>query len=231
MKYLWEIVLQADKEGIPLNSLSFVHGARGSAYMELVRPFLNDTTLGQGSEIEINTYYRFYSIFCELFGPEQKEFPALTKCLTNVILHMLAENDVRSGMTKAAYYRKLLSSDLRAERFGYWTGSVFLGFTREEQEIVLNGLLRSYQVGNSLTIFTDMIHGLLKGSIVYHSNDCPEEIIIYVKQKKTYSLEQKLQLLIDLFLEISYHVDIFYEYHFGIIGIDATMRIDEIAVY
>lgn len=231
MKYLWEIVLQAGKEGIPLNSLSFVHEAGGSAYMELVRPFLNDTTLGRGSEIEINTYYRFYSIFCQLFGPEQKEFPALSKCLTNVILHMLAENDVRSGMTKAAYYRKLLASDLRSGRFGYRTGSIFSGFTKEEQEIVLSGLLRSYQAGNSLTIFTDMIHGLLTGSIVYHSNDRPEEILIYVGRKKTCCLEQRLQFLIGLFLEISYHVDIFYEYHFGIIGIDATMRIDGIAVY
>jgi hypothetical protein len=49
--------------------------------------------------------------------------------------------------------------------------------------------------------------------------------------KKTDELEQRLQFLIELFLDIQYRVEIYYEYHFGIIGMEDTMQIDEIALY
>jgi len=43
-------------------------------------------------------------------------------------------------------------------------------------------------------------------------------------------LEKKLQFLISAFLDLSGSVDIYYEYHFGIIGVEETMIIGEIAL-
>lgn len=231
MNYLWEVVLQADREQIPVSRIDFIHAQQSSAYMELALPFLNEDGLGGRTKIEVNTYYRFYSIFCEMFGPEQKEFPDFRRSLANVILHMLAENDVRRGMTKEAYYRKLIAADIWEERFGHEACIVFAELAKEEQEILLNGILRNYQVGNALAIFTDMVYGLLREGIVYHNNDCPDEVLVYIGEKRTRGLERKLNVLSDLFLDISYHVEIFYEYHFGIVGVDSTMQIDEIAIY
>jgi len=37
-------------------------------------------------------------------------------------------------------------------------------------------------------------------------------------------------LLTEIFLDIHYQVDVFYEYHFGIIGVAETMIIGEIAL-
>ena len=38
MRELWEVVLEAKKEQIPLKNLRFVHEEKGSAYMELSLP-------------------------------------------------------------------------------------------------------------------------------------------------------------------------------------------------
>ena len=76
-----------------------------------------------------------------------------------------------------------------------------------------------------------MVHKLIKNSIVYRNRACPDEILLYTGLKKTYELEQKLELLRNLFLDVHYHLEIFYAYHFGILGLDCTMETGEIAIY
>lgn len=234
MRNLWEVLLEAGKEHIPEEKLRFIHTPKGSGYMELSMPCLNQTWLSDGEEeeilIEVNTYYRFYEIFKNMFPPEQIDYPALRESLTNLILHMLAQNDVRKGMTKEDYHKKLLAQEILSGSYGGMAEGVFLAMSREQQEILLNGWMNSFRVGSALPVFLDMIHGLVKDSIVYHSNECPDEIFIYTGQKKERSLEQRIQFLTDTFLDIRYRVEVFYEYHFGIIGVEETMRIDEIAV-
>ena len=231
MRELWEVVLEAKKEQIPLKDLRFVHEGKGRAYMELSLPFINQEELQGEKVIGVNTYCRFYSIFKHMYQPDQKEFPYLRNSLTNLILHLLAENDARRGMTKEEYYKKLLIRDIQTGVFGKEAIQVFAHMEKEEQDKLMSGWLRSYRTGSSLAIFIDMIHSLIDNSIVYHNNDFPEELLVYTSSKKTDELEQCLQFLIELFLDIQYRVEIYYEYHFGIIGMEDTMQIDEIALY
>ena len=231
MRELWEIVLEAKKEQIPLKNLRFVHEGKGSAYMELSLPFMNQEELQGEKVIGVNTYCRFYSIFKHMYQPDQKEFPYLRNSLTNLILHLLAENDARRGMTKEEYYKKLLIRDIQSGVFGKEAIQVFAHMEKEEQDKLMSGWLRSYRTGSSLAIFIDMVHSLIDNSIVYHNNDFPEELLVYTSSKTTDELEQRLQFLIELFLDIQYRVEIYYEYHFGIIGMEDTMQIDEIALY
>ena len=117
MRYLWEVLLEAKKEQIPEERLRFVHAPQGSGYMELSLPCLNQTWLGEEEQpedinIEVNTYYRFYDIFCEMFPPDEAEFPSLRESLTNLCLHMLAQNDIRMGMTREDYHKRLLAKEI-----------------------------------------------------------------------------------------------------------------------
>lgn len=230
MRYLWEAAIKAREEGIPLDAMRFVHAPLGSAYMELALPFLNQSEIG-GPEVEVNTYYRFYSIFRDIFGPDQAEYRAMRRSLTNLILHMLAENDVRMGMTKEEYYKKLLATDIQEGAFDNGASVVFSALNKEERGILLSDWLRSCRTGSSLAIFTDMIHGLVDDSIVYHNQDFPTEILIYTGSEETPELKARMKLLIDMFLDIKYRAEVFYKYHFGIIGMDETMQINEIAMY
>ena len=231
MIYLWEILLEAEKSGIDTNKITFVHGPLSSPYMELSLEYLNQENISGFNKVEVNTYYRFYKIFKELFQPELTDYEQLRSSLTNLILHMLMENDVRRGMTKEAYYKKLLAADIKAGCYGKDAEERYLLFKGEERELLLSSLLKCYKSGSSLTLFVDMIHNMLNDSVTYHSQDLPDELLIYTGQRKNKNLEMKIRFLTDVFLDIRYHVEIFYEYHFGIIGLEDTMIIDEIAMY
>lgn len=235
MRYLWEVLLAAQEEGIPEEKLRFVHTPFGSGYMEVSLPCLNQTWVeeddGAGDVgIGINTYYRFYDIFYNMFPPDGTDFPALRESLTNLSLHMLAQNDIRRGLTKEDYHKRLLEKEIWAGGFGVMAKDVFLSMSRIEQEKLLGGWLNSFRVGSALPIFLDMVHGLVADSIVYHSNECPDEVLVYTGLRKERNLEQRIRFLIDIFLDIRYRVEIFYEYHFGIIGVEETMQIDEVAI-
>lgn len=235
MKYLWEVLLAAKEQGMPEEKLHFVHTPSGSGYMELSLPCLNQTWVEKDEEtgdvnIGVNTYYRFYDIFYNMFPPDAAEFPALRESLTNLSLHILAQNDIRRGLTKEDYLKRLLEKEILAEDFGGMAKDVFLSMNRTEQERLLGGWLTSFRVGSALPIFLDMVHGLVADSIVYHNNEYPDEVLVYTGLRKERNLQQRIQFLIDTFLDIRYHVEIFYEYHFGIIGVEETMQIDEIAI-
>ena len=201
-----------------------------SGYMEISDSFLNQKELQEELRIEVNPYYRFYDIFKDLFHPEMQEFPDLRKSLANLIFHLLAENDAMSGMTKEEYYKQFLYQNIRSGAFGRDAADTIELFKREERELILSGLLRQYQTGSSLDIFKDMAEELLPENIIYHSNENYYEILVYVGVKKEEQIVAKVELLKKLFVDLPYHVDVYYEHHFGIIGVEETMRIDEIAL-
>ena len=101
---------------------------------------------------------------------------------------------------------------------------------REEQEIILSGLLRQYQTGSSLDIFKDMVEALIPENIIYHSNENFYEILVYIGARKEKRIASRVEFLVDMFVDLPYHVDIYYEHHFGILGVEPTMKIDEIAL-
>lgn len=230
MNYLWEVFVKAEEQGIPKEHIQFLIAENYSAYMEISDVFLNQKEMDGKTQIEVNPYYRFYDIFKELCQPEMREFPNLKKSLINLIFHLLAKNDSLAGMTKAEYYKKLLYQDIRCGAFGKDAKESIRLFVREEREIILSGLLRQYQTGSSLDIFKDMIEELIPNNIVYHSNENFYEILVYVGVKKEKQIADKVEFLIKMFVDLPYQVDIYYEYHFGIMGVEQTMKIDEIAL-
>lgn len=230
MNYLWEVLLKAEEQGIPKEHIRFLVAKNYSAYMEVSNAFLNQEEMETGFQVEINPYYRFYNIFKELYQPEMREFLSLRKSLTNLIFHLLAKNDSLSGMTKEEYYKKLLYQDIKCGAFGNIAAKTVGLFNREEREIILSGLLRQYQTGSSLDIFKNMAEELLPENIIYHSNENFYEILVYVGVKKEKKIVGRIEFLVKMFVDLPYHVDIYYEVHFGIIGVEPTMRIDEIAL-
>lgn len=230
MNCLWEIVLAAKESGVKMRNIRFTQAKQGSPYMELSLDCLNQEDVDGLRNVEVNTYYRFYEIFKDMFQPELSEYPQLRASLTNLILHLLAENDVLKGMTREEYSKKMLAKCIMTGSFDADTKNGFLLFEPQKQWVLLSGWLRCYRAGDSLTLFSDMVHDLIEDSIVYHNNDAPNEILIYTSLRQTWEAERKISLMTEIFLDIRYQVEVFYEYHFGILGIEETMIIDEIAI-
>ncbi len=231
MNVLWEVLLKARQQGFDEKELRFVIAKDYSAYMEVSNICLNEDTLRRPAVIEFNPYYRFYDIFRDMYQPDVTDFPELRESLTNLLLHQLAQNDIVSGMTREEYYKELLYRDLDGGAFGTEAARAIRLFKRDSREVILSGLLRQYQTGSSLDIFRDMVEELIPCSIVYHSNSNANEVLVYVGLKKGRKIMAKMDFLVEMFIELPYSVDVYYEYHFGILGMEDTMRIDEIMMY
>ncbi|MEY8356566.1 hypothetical protein AALB39_24885 [Lachnospiraceae bacterium 54-53] len=228
MNYLWEVMLQLKKQGMPERELRFKMPREFSPYMELSTPCLNQKTLEEGSVLEVNPYYRFYNIFKDFYKPDSHEFPKLKENLFHLIFHQLMQNDALSGMTREEYHKKLLYQDLLENAFGVQAKEAVTLFDRDERETVLSGLLKQYETGSSLDMFKDMMEALIPNNIVYHSSQNSYEILVYIGCRKEKTIVDKMNFLTRMFVELPYHVDIYYEYHFGIMGIEETMGMDEI---
>lgn len=118
------------------------------------RPGWEKRSSPEDINIEVNTYYRFYDIFCEMFPPDEAEFPSLRESLTNLCLHMLAQNDIRMGMTREDYHKRLLAKEILDGNFGEIAGNVFRSMSSKEQEILLGGWLNSFRTGSVLPGFS-----------------------------------------------------------------------------
>lgn len=230
MNYLWEILLQAKKQDIPQNRLQFVLPRRYSPYHELSEHYLNIACLEEPLQIEINPYYRFLSVFKFINHPDLEEFPVMRSGLFQLLIHQLGENDIQMGMTREEYLKRLLRSALEESIYGRKKAEEFSIFCQEEKEILLEGILKLYRTGESLILFKRLFCSLLKDSIVYENREEADFLMIFIGQKENDLLRKKVKFLLDFFLGIPYKAEIYYEYHFGIIGIEETMCIDEIAI-
>lgn len=232
MNYLWEAIVRARMQEIPETCIVFRKAGIYSPYMEISCPCMNQADIEKEEHVvlEVNPYYRFFDIFKELYHPQMTEYGQLRESLTNLIFHQLAESDAVSGMTKEEYYKKLLYHDFFSHLFGEIMMEEMKLFNREEREIILSGLLRQYQTGSSFDIFKDMMEELIPDNIVYRKHDNFEEIMVFIGQRQEKKIEGKMDFLIQMFVDIPYHVELYYEYHFGIIGIEGTMEIEEIAL-
>lgn len=230
MNYLWEIMLQAGAQRIEKEKIHFTAARKYSPYMELAEEFMNRNSLEEPYRVEINPYYRFDRIFRCMFHPDLKDYPSLREGLFQLLMHLLAENDLKMGMTREEYYKKLLGRAIADGIYGKEAAQAFVLFKENQREILLQGMLTLYREGESIALFRQVICELISNSIVYNSNKAPYEILVYIGKKKSESLKQKVAFIINQFAGIRYHVDIYYEYHFGIIDIEETMCIGEIAI-
>lgn len=230
MNYLWEILLQAKAQGIEKEDIRFRQARSYSPYIELAEEYLNITKLEEPCLVEINPNYRFQQVFQELFHPDVRDYPALRAGLFQLLLHQIGENDIRAGMTREEYYKKILGRAFADGDYGAEKREAYLLFRGSEREILLEGLLTLYREGDSIELFRRVMTALIPRCIVYASNDDPYEILIYVGARRSEGLEKKVDFVIGQFLNIRYRPELYYEYHFGIIGMEETMKVGEIAI-
>lgn len=231
MNYLWEILLQAKEQGIGEENIRFCPARSYSPYMELAEEYLNISRLEEPYIVEVNPNYRFQKVFQTLFHPDVVDYPALRRGLFQLLFHQLGKNDIRAGMTREEYYKKLLGSAFEREEYGTDNAKAYALFQGIERQILLEALLTLYREGDSIELFRHVMTALIPKCIVYGSNDDPYELLIYIDRRKSEALEHKVQFILKCFMNIRYRAELYYEYHFGIIGMEETMQVDEIAIY
>ncbi|WP_431087441.1 iron-dependent peroxidase [Paenibacillus sp. 8b26] len=229
MNYVWDLLMRAKEQELDVNSFRFVPAVSYSPYMELSFTELNTSELEQ--VVEINPYYRFYSIFRDLFPPDAEEYLELRESLFDIMIHFLAETDLYQGMNRREYHIRFVQRDIGNGIFGPKVSESFAQLNREEQDAIAEGLLRLYETGEAVHLLKETMRRVFHRSIIYTNCEEKDELLIYIGQEETQLSRIKADLILDLFLPARFTIELYWTRHFGILEADPTMKIDAIALY
>lgn len=235
MNFLWDMVLRAKKQGWKEEELFFKQAKEYSPFYEQSFSCINETGIIT-EEIEVNLLYRLADIFQELLNPvgcglEETEYEEFRRYLIDAMLHVLVYTDLRHGLTGREIYIKSLLQEIREGV--YWSGAAgaFAWIEADKQNRLAALLLIQMETGSSLSRFRSAVRILYPDAILYQIKEERKKLLLYLRQKENHQERQVLELAKALFLPIGFELRVFWQYHFGIIGIEATMQLDEIALY
>ena len=235
MNFLWDIALRAEEQGFLEQDLFFRQAREYSPFFEQSFPCINEQKV-ENATIELNLLYRFADIFQEILFPEglglqEDEYEEFRLYFIDTALHTLLFTDLRNGLSKRELYIRKMWEELLDGTF--WREAVrnFSGIDRHKQVRLATLLLTQMETGSSLIIFRRAVLVLYPDAMLYQIKNERKKLLLYLKEKKTDAGEKKMQFVKDMFLPIGFELRIFWQYHFGIIGIDDTMKLDEMALY
>jgi len=183
------------------------------------------------NDIRVNPYYRFNNIFGTFFDEYTNEYTQLKESLFNIIMHMILENELLSGLNRNEYIKREIYRDIIEGSFGDKNSKIIETFNKEKQQVILEGILKLYKVGTSLHLFSEIMVEVFKETVIYNNKLKPAELLIYIGTIKTDELQNQVNMICELFLDIKYKTEIYYQYHFAILDTYETCILDEMALY
>ncbi len=230
MNYIWDVALKAQEQGVPLKDIVFRPARPATPYTEIAFSDINQREL-TNPVIEVNAMYRFNDIFKSLLDLEYVDDTEFKEVLFDALMHYLVGVDLRQGLCRWDYYQKFLKQDFGDGKFGAGYKEMFDSYDRQQARYLSAYLTGQYQAGSSLFYLRAMIKALYPQSIVYLNEDKELELLIYIGKKESPELRRQVECLCDAFVPFEYSIHLFWDKHFGIIGIDETMVPDEIVLF
>ena len=223
-----EYLLYAENHQIKAEDYRFVPAKFFSPYMECNPTTLNRISL-EDSVVEVNPFYRYEKIFVELLNSnDADQYEELKNFVFDFWIREIYRCERLEGMTRNSLERGELKAELLYGTCGEGAKRALEAFDGEEQDFVSDCLLKLYAGGDELQMFTKCVKKILPEASIYALDQ--KEVLIYAGESETYSIRNKIQWLQFLFLPIGAKTDIFWEKHFGIWGVDESMRLDEVVV-
>ena len=202
-----------------------VKNNRVSPYLELQAESLhgNGTYEDGFARLDVNPYVRFFSIFDPLLTPDDLGYEEFDQALSDIILHELADLDIKLGMCRHDFYIRLLIRDLEQ---GVYGGTTQLAvFTRMEKRIIAEYLLCFYHTADGAYCISEAAHALLPICEVYIREG--EEFVFYMRQPYEEKEEHRILFLIRLFLPLASSHTIHWTQTYGVLGYEETMQMED----
>lgn len=235
MNFMWDMALRAYGQGKDEEDLFFAQAEEYSPFFEQSFPCVNEQKV-EGDVIELNLLYRFADIFQEILAPEGMgldggEYAQFCRYLTDMVLHTILYTDLRHGLTRRELYIHKILDELKDGTF--WKGMTgdFALIGRAKQGRFAALVLRQMETGSSLRIFRKGVLILYPDAMLYQIKKEPKKLLLYIRYPKTDTDEHRLRFVQDMFLPVGFELRVFWQYHFGIIGAEGTMKLDEMALY
>lgn len=230
MNCVWEVVLKAKKSGYGLEELRFINSQSPSPYTESSFDFLNSDTV-EDREIEINPLYRFATQLGEIFLPDVVGYENVRAMFLDVMLHYVAIWDLRSGGDKKELRAMYILNEIQEGRFLKSIRETLLDLELNKAKRIIFCLLDLYKCKDYITIFRKALKELYPKANLYIHSENLRKLILFTGVDKTKKDMERIEMLKELFLPISYETDIFWKYHFGIVGVKESMKIGKMALY
>ena len=230
MNCVWEVVLKAKKSGYGLEELRFINSQSPSPYTESSFDFLNSDTV-EDREIEINPLYRFAMQLGEIFLPDVVGYENVRAMFLDVMLHYVAIWDLRSGGDKKELRAMYILNEIQEGKFLKSIRETLLDLELNKAKRIIFCLLDLYKCKDYITIFRKALKELYPKANLYIHSENLRKLILFTGVDKTKKDMERIEMLKELFLPISYETDIFWKYHFGIVGVKESMKIGKMALY
>lgn len=237
MNLLWDIVLRAQEQGKDEADLFFAQAKEFSPFFEQSFSCLNERSI-TSNLIELNLYFRLADLFQDLLSQDlaerlsrEEDYAEFQEYLIDACLHAILYSDLRYGLTKREVFIRELMKELINGDFWMAASEDFRLIDSHKQIRLSTLVMTQMQTGSSLSIYRRAILVLFPDARLYQMKADKKKLLLYLGQRKTEGNQRMTEFVHDMFLPMSYHIRIFWEHHFGIIGEKATMRIDEIALY
>ena len=230
MNCVWEIALKAQKSGYNLEELRFINSENPSPYTESTFDFLNADMI-ENSIVEVNPLYRFANELGEVFLPDVKGYEKVREIFLDVIMHYVAVWDLRSGGDKKELRAMYILKEIEEGRFLKSIRKILISLGFEKSKRIIFCLLDLYKCKDYITIFRKALRELYPKANLYNPSENLRKFTIFTGGDKTKKDIETIEMLKDMFLSLSYEMDVFWKHHFGVIGVGESMRIGEIAIY
>ncbi|WP_369712169.1 hypothetical protein AB8B23_07140 [Leptotrichia sp. HSP-342] len=154
------------------------------------------------------------------------------KNIENNAINYLQELDFTSGTTVIDVICEKISEDIKKGTLGINLKRYFSILNREEQGYVVLLIYNEKINGvNCMKNFKLGIKYFFLDSLIYRQKSEKNKIIVYINKPKNKENVAKIKTLELLFLEFGMELKVFWKNHFGVVNVDETVKIDEIAVF
>ena len=131
----------------------------------------------------------------------------------------------------ARIYIRKIRQEMLSGIFGETVREGMEQLKRERQIAVADEFLRVIEMGSSVHSFCHIMKQVFEGCIVYQSRAHPQKLYVYIGRERDEQLQKQWQMLRETFLSLDIEIKEFWAEHFGILGINETMKIDAIAIF
>ena len=177
--------------------------------------------------VGVNPVLRFEKIFSPIFENDtSKDFEPLANCL----LHYLAKLDLKSGVHCVSIFERRLDRQIREKFFGDRATELYLSLTEEERRIFLIYLRRHEAAQGLKNFFFDAVQTFFLATKFYF-HEWDNKFLLCIPAAGTEHNKNLMTLLAFFFLDMGVTYEIFWNSHFGIIGDNETIRVDDFLIY
>src|SRR5690606_28692901 len=126
---------------------------------------------------------------------------------------------------------RFILTDIKEGRLGAKMSRAISQFNLDEQEIIAGDIYRLYRNGAMIDLLKDTIIKIFPRTIIYVNYEVKDEILLFLEYDPSEVNQIRVDAILEVFLPLRFRTEIYWDYHFGIIGNEEAMKVDSIAIY